>query len=318
MTLKELNLPLNEMTVINTGFKSYITDSEIWVKGIYNGLKTEFYVSSLGRVYNKNHDKFELLHENDSGYLYCMSYYKGKRTSILINRLVLESFNGVSESIKNAEADHINGDIKDNSIGNLQWLSRIDNLAKRTLANQEGINNSASKYTEGFILSIADELAKRNHSVVDIAKIFNVPVTTVYDIKYKHRWSNLLKDYDFSDIPQHVKTVMRYSDNDILSVAKLLLENSMTLKEISDMTGVSYDTVTNVYHKRCYTDLLQSYDFSNYKMSKSVFNNDELNKIDPLIIKGYSPLQICNELHMEYTKKRRNAIYDRKRHFKKG
>ncbi len=315
MKLKDLNKLKN--TYINTGYCVYIGSEEVWKKGFYNGKKTEFYISNFGRVWNTKKDKLQNIFESIDGYLYVQSYYIGYRTSIQVSKLVLESFEGEPpENMENPEVDHINTNTHDNSLKNLRYLSREDNLARRTLKNQEGSNNSNNKYSEEFILRIADELSSNEKTVSEIAKEFNVPKTTVNNVKYKIRWKKLLKDYDFIGVPDskpsHHNT---YTSDQVLHVAKLLTENNLTMKEISNITGVRYDTISLIKNKKIYKDLLEPFDFSKFK-GKNVLPKELLPSIDGLIQEGKNPKNIAENLNVEYTTKFRNGIYERKRKLK--
>lgn len=315
-TLKELNNKSKGYQTISNGYISYIVNDEVWKHGKYHNIKVEYYVSNYGRVYNIEKNRFEKLQMNDSGYLYCHSYYKGYRTVLLINRLVAETFLGYPYDIKNAEADHIDSNKLDNSLQNIQWLSNIGNLAKRTLSIQKEDINSNAKYTKDIILEIANLLESGLYTVDDISDKLSIPSRTIYDIKYKHRWSNLLSDYKFDKVPEKVAKRKEYTDKDILAVANLLHANNLSIKDISNITGVSYDTVNLIRYKKCYKTLLKDYDFSKYSSGKDVFTKDQKVSIDTLLVEGLSPKEICDKLNIEYTKRTRNSIYDRKRKLK--
>lgn len=317
MNLRELNkIGKREQTIIDTGYCVYICAKEKWKRGIYGGVKTNFYVSSLGRVYNIKKDKFVKLQENDSGYLYCHARFKGKRTSLMVNRLVLETFKGQpNKNMVNPQADHIKPNIKDNSLNNLQWLSMKENLDKRILSNQSESNNSNVKYTSSFILELANELMTGKYSVPELAEKYSIPVATVNNIKQKTRWTTLLKDYDFSNVKSKIPEKKTYTTEDIIRVADLLIQNE-SMKEISNKTGVSYDTVHLIKSKKCYKDILDGYDFSNYTGGKFLFTKAQLDIIDECLINEMNPREIINKLGIEYNIKNRNGIYDRKRKLK--
>ena len=234
--------------IINTGFITYIGYEEKWTEGIYNNTYTEYFVSSLGRIFNVNKNKLGKLFVNESGYIYCQSYYKGKRSSLMLNRLVLESFHGSPEvDIIIPEADHIDRNIKNNSIDNLQWLSRKDNLDRRILSDQNGENNNASKYTNELILKIADDLESGKYGIRDISRKYKIPITSVSNIKNKYRWKKLLKDYNFDNVPTSRTNRKKYTKNQIQQVYSLL-NTGASLSNISDITGVSRDTI--YYYKK--------------------------------------------------------------------
>lgn len=236
----------------------------------------------------------------------------------MVNRLVLESFKGQHKNPKKNQADHINDNEKDNSLENLQWLTSDENLAKRTLGIQIGIQNSNNKYDEQTIIDIAKVLQEGKSTVPDIAEKFNIPVSTIYDIKTKKRWTTLLKDYNFNNVPHKKSIKQNYSTEDILSVANLLVENELTMKEISEITNVSYDTIYIIKNKKGYLNIIADYDFSNYTAGKIALVNQDLTIIDNLIKNGLTPKEISEKLNIEYTVKFRNAIYERRRKLKKS
>ena len=313
MNLKNLNSLGSKNSFVATGYVIYIGVKERWKDGIYNSVKTEYYVSSLGRVYNKKKNQFGRIFVNDSGYLYCQSYYKGKRTSLLINRLVLESFKGNPE-IEDMEADHINNCKIDNSLGNLQWLSREDNLAKRRMPNQSEENNSNVKYSKEKIDEISRLLSKGEFTLKEVSSITGIPYSTIVEIKNKTRWNEYLKDKTFK-VKKGITQKQTYKISQILYVANLLTENKLSIKEISDLSGVSIDMIYSIKGKKSYKNILEDYDFSNYT-GKNVFTQKQNEIIDQLILKELNPRQICEKLNIEYSKKNRNALYERKRKIK--
>ena len=98
----------------------------------YNGLYT---IDKDGNVYSYKYGKKKKLKpqrasQSKKGYFQVRLFSKEYNTGKLqyIHRLVYESF--VGEIPKNKEIDHIDGDTTNNSLDNIQILSRRDNMDK--------------------------------------------------------------------------------------------------------------------------------------------------------------------------------------------
>jgi len=86
--------------------------------------------SSLGRVRNRHH-RIRKLSDTGFGYKQVCLSKDGHARCVYVHRLVCEAFFGAPPS-PDMEVDHINFDRGDNRVVNLRWLSRKENLARRT------------------------------------------------------------------------------------------------------------------------------------------------------------------------------------------
>lgn len=97
----------------------------------YEGL---YEVSNFGRVRSLKFGKVRILKlfKNSKGYLYVDLYKDGKRKEFRVHRLVWETFNGAIPD--GMEVNHINEIKTDNSLWNLNLMTRKENInyGKRT------------------------------------------------------------------------------------------------------------------------------------------------------------------------------------------
>ncbi len=147
---------------------------EFWkdIRG-YEGL---YQISSLGRVksFYKNKILKPRVKEND--YLIVSLYKEGKDKKFYIHRLVAEAF--IPNPENKEYVNHKDFNKSNNSIGNLEWVTRIENFRHYKYSekwnttferrNKKLVSktlNKAKDYKEKII-----ELYKQNHSIDDIAE----------------------------------------------------------------------------------------------------------------------------------------------------
>jgi hypothetical protein len=159
---------------------------EIW-KDV-PGYEGQYQVSDHGRVRNgKNRilSPNRLLH----GYLTVHLYKNGKHTRKVhcVHRLVLHAFTGVLGE----EANHINNDRADNRLANLEWCTRVQNVAHMVSQNRQARNNApvcgvpiAGGATVRFDSQIAAEEALAGKRTGAISRCVKEP----HRAAYGYRW----------------------------------------------------------------------------------------------------------------------------------
>ena len=125
--------------------------TEIWKDiPVYEGL---YQVSSFGRVKSLSRTVYIGAHSkrikpenikiptmSKKGY-YCICLCdNGRQCSRLLHRLVAEAFILMENDYQN-QVNHINGDKSDNTINNLEWVTRRENTCHCYLSKKPNINN---------------------------------------------------------------------------------------------------------------------------------------------------------------------------------
>ena len=85
----------------------------------------DYFVSTCGRVKNKKDLIMKLQLNEDDRYRVGLRNKKQKQKKILVNILVATAF--IPNPHNLPEVDHINKDRTDNSVGNLRWVTHIEN-----------------------------------------------------------------------------------------------------------------------------------------------------------------------------------------------
>lgn len=96
---------------------------EIWKE---YPLNPNYQVSNLGQVKNKQNHLMTPL-KGHGGYYFIRTSLKGQKTTNLIHRMVMITFNPI-ENYQNYNVDHINGIRDDNRLENLRWINQQDNI----------------------------------------------------------------------------------------------------------------------------------------------------------------------------------------------
>lgn len=116
---------VQERNQIKSGVLSWINSREIW--SFY--LKSSFYlISNMGKVKNILTNKILKTQKNSNGYeIVTIRLSNGQRSSKLVHRLVAETFLSINNK-ELFEVNHMNGNKNDNSLENLEWMTRQENL----------------------------------------------------------------------------------------------------------------------------------------------------------------------------------------------
>ena len=93
--------------------------------------------------------------------------------------------------------NHIDGNILNNHVSNLEWIERGINSSIRKNKGAGGMNHEA-KLTELQVYEICDLLINTNLSYNDICKKYNIKKSTISRIKNQKNWKDITKNYDFS------------------------------------------------------------------------------------------------------------------------
>lgn len=136
------------------------------------GFEGYYKISNLGNVYGVKRNRVMKNTPHKDGYLQIKLTKESKRKSFLLHRLIAIHF---IENPKNKlEVNHIDSNRLNNSINNLEWVSRIENQKHSSL-----IGLKLKKLSYDDVLFIR----KSNLKQKDLAFNFNVSKPTICRIK---------------------------------------------------------------------------------------------------------------------------------------
>lgn len=150
-----------------------------------SGYEGRYTISECGIIRNRWGNEVKS-HARPDGYIQVrLVDSEGKRKSHLHHRLVANAFIANPDGLN--EVNHINGDKSDNSVSNLEWLSKADN-AKH--AYSTGLRARGSKLNETDAIRIT-ELTKLGMTNKLIAQLFGVSRQLISNIKTGRKWASV-------------------------------------------------------------------------------------------------------------------------------
>jgi len=142
--------------------------------------------------------------------------------------------------------DHIDANKDNNSIENLQLMSRGLNSAKshENRVYNQGEDVHSSKLTKVQVLEIY-EMFKSHASNEDVASIYNLHSRYVSLLRHGKRWKELYEEvnHQFNDSFKSISVTA-----DQVKQALDLFLKGLNNKEISEMTGIERSTVSRLRH----------------------------------------------------------------------
>jgi hypothetical protein len=172
--------------------------NEIWKKiKDFDG----YFVSNLGKVRGTRQNKDIILKnrtlsksDNNKFYLpyqQVVLYENGKQKTKMIHRLVAENF--ISNPDNKPQVHHIDNDVTNNKVDNLEWVTPSENVNHTLSYRKEtrGIDNNKSKLSEEDVLKIRKMYGENNITQRELGKLFNVSQTNIKEIVKFRTWKHL-------------------------------------------------------------------------------------------------------------------------------
>ena len=274
-------------------------DEVLWKK-IYwkNGEETNYSVANIGLVRNDLTGKLmKISYRKDYGRLHLC--HKGQQKEFFIHILVARAF--IPNPEHKPQVNHKDGDKHHNYDTNLEWTTGSENVLH---AFRTGLNKWSGYHaplTTEQIEKICEMLQNDYGTFSAIARVVGTSRETVSAIYNRQSRTNISSKYDFSNY--HVRKTVTYDGDDnartlypdskIIEVCELIDQGSNTLRQISKLTEVDYQTVRNVYYGSCRTSISSKYNFRKVSENPLYEKKKALAiKICELLDEGYNTKEV--------------------------
>lgn len=243
------DLQISEIMSLN----AYLQDLQnpTWKPILENGNETGYSVSNIGTV-RYNGAPVKIYTTATPGYP--TVYLKNLGNTQCVHRLMAEAFIPNPENKK--QVNHINGKKTINWVGNLEWVTPKENAEhawKIGLVNNRGENQGANIYSESTIEN-ACRLMTRGFKNIEISKKTGIHPKMVSDIRMGKRWCHVSIEYK---IPKRKRAL--YSNKKLHTACKMLEDPNISYGEVSEATGISVNSLKDIYKKSSYMRISNNY-----------------------------------------------------------
>ena len=202
-----------------------------------------YLISNRGQVFSLLTNKLLSLSPNSTKYLTIKIFNKGEYKTWFVHRLVATVFIDNSENC--LEVNHKDGNIYNNFVENLEWVSHEENInhAKINKLMCHGEAHKDSKLTESLVESIKLLFAE-DWSDTEIVKKFNLTFGVVSKIRRKITWSHVRPDIEYPYVARK-----KLSGEDIPNIRSLYREGR-GLAAIGRIFNVHPATISGIINGR--------------------------------------------------------------------
>lgn len=181
--------------------QNYPVDGRLLLKAyreISNRGKTSdrYGVSPFGIIKNFNTERYMFGSLSYYGYPVFKTDIGGKKQNIAIHRLVANAFLSNDKNLE--DAHHINSNILDSCVWNLEWVSHKVNMERGIALSelQSGENRYNARYANSKIHEVCKLIDQKIYSPKKISEMTGVDLNTINDIRDGIKWRIVSVNYE--------------------------------------------------------------------------------------------------------------------------
>ena len=267
-----------------------------------DGSKTRYLISNIGIVVNEKTGKIMKTNYSKGYERVCLTH-NGQQKQFFVHVLVAKAF--VKNPKNKPEVNHINGVKSANYDVNLEWTTRSENQIhafKMGLVNLK--DRDARQLSTDTMHKLCALLVENKKTMSQIAKEVGTTRQTVSRVMKKKHITVDGVHYDFSNYeskPVYIEFgeknhQAKYTEADIENVCRLIDSGEHSIREVSDLSGIPYQVVRNVYYGTSWTQIASKYNFFKNKARVNEEKEKVVNKICDLLDEGYNTREVSEML----------------------
>lgn len=211
---------------------------------------------STGRIYSLRSGKYLREAATGSGYLSVTLAQDGKRTNVLVHRVVAMAYLGYNEDEK-LQVNHVNGVKSDNHLYNLEWCTPQQNTRH---AIDTGLKTKFNK--EDRLLTDEEahkicQLLEDNWRNCDIIDLMGVGNQVIANIRYGKDYTDISREYN---VKGSIPSRRKISTEKLTRICEML-RDKIPYSDIVAEVGVSLATVSKVKNRVTGTYISNNFTF---------------------------------------------------------
>lgn len=250
------------------------------LKGKYE-FRVNYYADSNGHIWSESKQDYMTEYEDKNGYKKVLLMTKdkppGKGHRFSVHRLILSTFYPV-KNMEHLTVDHIDGNIKNNSLENLKWTTIQENLKNpntkfnRRCYDQDGTHNASAAFDKKSLLELVKDVNSGEFKRKEVLEKYRICDETLRKILLKQTYKKELENIhikpifikDFSNVsnPGEKNGKAKLNNAQVLEIIKLLLTKKYTNKEIAQMYSVSEQIIGRIKRKETWKHLTKNITFN--------------------------------------------------------
>lgn len=252
----------------------YMNDNKKISNILINGVKTNYFIRSDGKVFSSNHMKDGYLKERKlcniaNGYLSVHISVLNKSYTLLVHRLVAGAF--IPNPLNKPEVNHKDGDKTNNKIINLEWATEKENINHAydtgLIKIRFGEKSNNPCITKKQAKKICKYLEENKLTYKEIAQQVGCTKSIVKNIKERLAWLEISEKYNIDnyDIKESTNGNLRMNKSVVCEICEKISSGHFTMMDIAKIYNIPYSRVNDIKQGVTWRSISRKYDFSNYK-----------------------------------------------------
>jgi DNA-binding CsgD family transcriptional regulator len=241
-------------------------DQEVWAN--VPDTNGNYLVSNKGRYFSVKNNKILRGSQSNTGYILYPCGPKGER-SISAHRAVLMAFDGNPPSSEHTDARHLDSCKTNNSLSNLKWGTRSENMLDVWNLTKRGLPSSTTTVQPQTKASrtISEEKAKRilnayskGASIEDIAIMTDLSSDVIQRIVEGSTWSHLQQEEKMNSSHGRVGSTHHLShltEETLKEAFQKYVEQKMSYREFSRLLNINEGTARQILSGKTWRHVLR-------------------------------------------------------------